>query len=131
MAQQPLVAASTNDAYSKFTSAGPPVTAPQLYSSPALAGAPDSERGPLAILNHDVEFIISFKHNGESNAYNESGNVVTAETQFQNLLRALNKAGLRVETRDGGDGTILMFVRIRSEKKLLGEVYRSRFDFLP
>lgn len=49
-----------------------------------------------------------------------------AETQFGELIAALDAVGLRTEVRDGANGNLLVFVRVRSEQKLVGEVYRSR-----
>lgn len=49
-----------------------------------------------------------------------------AEAQFTKLIGALDGVGLRTEVRDGGSGNALVFVRVRSEQKLVGEVYRSR-----
>jgi len=49
-----------------------------------------------------------------------------AEAQFERLIAALDSAGLRTEARDGANGSVLVFVTIRSEQKLIGEVYRSR-----
>lgn len=50
-----------------------------------------------------------------------------AEAQFVKLIGALDGVGLRTEVRDGTNGNVLVFVRVRSEQKLVGEVYRSRF----
>lgn len=49
-----------------------------------------------------------------------------AEVQFEKLIGALDSVGLRTEVRDGANGNALIFVRVRSEQKLVGEVYRSR-----
>lgn len=49
-----------------------------------------------------------------------------AEVQFEKLIGALDGVGLRTEVRDGANGNALIFVRVRSEQKLVGEVYRSR-----
>lgn len=50
-----------------------------------------------------------------------------AEAQFEKLVRALDGVGLRTEVRDGASGNALVFVRVRSEQKLVGAVYRSRY----
>lgn len=52
---------------------------------------------------------------------------VKAEAQFEKLVRALDGVGLRTEVRDGASGNALVFVRVRSEQKLVGAVYRSRY----
>lgn len=49
-----------------------------------------------------------------------------AEAQFKKLIAALDSVGLRTEARDGANGSVLVFVTVRSEQKLIGEVYRSR-----
>jgi anoctamin-10 len=49
------------------------------------------------------------------------------EAQFEKLIAALDGVGLRTEVRDGANGNVLVFVRVRSEQKLVGEVYRSRY----
>ncbi|KAF3927605.1 Anoctamin-10 [Arthrobotrys entomopaga] len=82
---------------------------------------------PSAIFpaNLDVEYVISFRYaNGGQPA--QTGDSSTPEEQLEKLLHTLDLAGLRTVVRDGGDGTLLIFTRIRSEKKLLGEIYRSR-----
>jgi len=50
-----------------------------------------------------------------------------AEAQFEQLVSALDKVGLRVEARDGRNGSVLVFVRIKSHSKFRAEVYRSRY----
>jgi len=49
-----------------------------------------------------------------------------AEAQFETLIAALDSIGLRTEARDGANGSVLVFVTVRSEQKLIGEAYRSR-----
>jgi anoctamin-10 len=88
----------------------------------ALTGtAPD----PLFQSNLDVEFVISFRYSSAGKAA-VTGDDVPPEKQLEKLLHVLDLAGLRTTVRDGGNGTLLIFTRIRSERKLMGEVYRSR-----
>jgi anoctamin-10 len=49
------------------------------------------------------------------------------EMQFEKLIATLDTVGMRTEVRNGRNKSILVFVRIRSAQKLVGEVYRSRF----
>ena len=49
------------------------------------------------------------------------------EAQFEKLIAALDAVGMRTEVRSGRNGSVLVFVRIRSAQKLIGTVYRSRF----
>lgn len=75
--------------------------------------------------NLDVEYVITFRFaNAGSSA--QTGDSRTPEEQLERLLHTLDLAGLRTVVRDGGNGSLLIFTRIRSEKKLLGEIYRSR-----
>src|SRR5436305_13124887 len=86
---------------------------------------PDATPTHVFSKNLDVEFIISFRYDNPVKAPG-TGDKIPAEKQFEKLLRALDKAGLSMEVRDGGKGNLLIFVRVRSERKLHGEVYRSR-----
>ncbi|KAK6501147.1 hypothetical protein TWF481_008995 [Arthrobotrys musiformis] len=75
--------------------------------------------------NLDVEYVITFRYaNAGTSA--QTGDSRTPEEQLERLLHTLDLAGLRTVVRDGGNGSLLIFTRIRSEKKLLGEIYRSR-----
>lgn len=80
---------------------------------------------PLFSSNLDVEFVITFRYANAGQSA-QTGDSSTPEEQLEKLLHTLDLAGLRTVVRDGGNGTLLVFTRIRSEKKLLGEVYRSR-----
>ncbi|KAK6347814.1 hypothetical protein TWF718_005638 [Orbilia javanica] len=85
------------------------------------AGTPPS----IFDANLDVEYVITFRFaNAGSSA--QTGDSTTPEDQLERLLHTLDSAGLRTVVRDGGNGSLLIFTRIRSEKKLLGEIYRSR-----
>ncbi|KAF3939710.1 Anoctamin-10 [Dactylella cylindrospora] len=75
--------------------------------------------------NLDVEYVITFRYANAGKAA-QTGDSSTPEEQLERLLHTLDLAGLRTVVRDGGNGSLLVFTRIRSEKKLLGEVYRSR-----
>ena len=47
--------------------------------------------------------------------------------QFEKLVHALDRVGLRVEVRNGRNNSVLVFVRIKSQRKFMAEIYRSRF----
>ncbi|PWW72989.1 DUF590-domain-containing protein [Tuber magnatum] len=68
--------------------------------------------------NQGVDYVISFRFGGTAKE--------KAEAQFEKLIVALDSVGLRTEVRDGANGSVLVFVTVRSERKLIGEVYRSR-----
>jgi anoctamin-10 len=54
------------------------------------------------------------------------GDKAEVATQLQKLIEALDQVGMRTEVRDGTEGKLLVFVKVRSTQKLVGEVYRSR-----
>lgn len=49
-----------------------------------------------------------------------------AEHRFEELVQRLASVGLATEVRNGNEHSLLVFVRVASEKHMLGEVYRSR-----
>ncbi len=49
-----------------------------------------------------------------------------AETGFERLVEALAAVGLAMEVRNGSNCSILVFVKVASDKRLNNEVYRSR-----
>ncbi|RPA91933.1 DUF590-domain-containing protein [Choiromyces venosus 120613-1] len=73
---------------------------------------------PAVANNHGVDYLISFRFGSIAKE--------KAEAQFEKLISALDSVGLKTEARDGANGSILVFVTVRSEQKLIGEVYRSR-----
>ncbi|EWC44744.1 hypothetical protein DRE_06522 [Drechslerella stenobrocha 248] len=79
----------------------------------------------LFAANLDVEFVITFRY-ANAGADAQTGDSTTPEEQLEKLLHTLDLAGLRTVVRDGGNGILMVFTRIRSENKLFGEVYRSR-----
>ena len=54
-----------------------------------------------------------------------------AIAQFEQLCEALANVGLQTEVRNGESHSILLFVRVASDEHLFGEVYRSRYAYLP
>ena len=46
--------------------------------------------------------------------------------QFEKLVRLLAGVGLELEVRNGDDCCMLVFTKLASERRLFGEVYRSR-----
>ncbi|CUS07791.1 unnamed protein product [Tuber aestivum] len=71
-----------------------------------------------AASNQGVDYVISFRFGGTARE--------KAEAQFEKLIAVLDSVGLRTEARDGANGSVLVFVTVRSEQRLIGEVYRSR-----
>lgn len=49
-----------------------------------------------------------------------------AEAQFIKLIEALNNVGLATEVRNGDNCSVLIFVKIASDRHLRAEVYRAR-----
>jgi len=89
-------------------------------SSSSLEGIASSTSGVVKAKarNLGVDYVISFRF---TNAEQKK-----AETQFEKLVHALDRVGLRVEARDGRNGSVLVFVRLKSQRKFVAEVYRSR-----
>lgn len=88
--------------------------------------------------NFGVDYVISFRFSTTGkkgwstqvigNSYQPIDDVdqVRAEAQFEKLVHALANVGLATEARDGGNSSILLFVRPASEKYLASAIYRSR-----
>ncbi|KAF8453652.1 plasma membrane stress response protein-like protein [Terfezia claveryi] len=68
--------------------------------------------------NLGVDYVISFRFT--------TADQKRAEAQFERLVHSLDRVGLRVEAREGRHGSVLVFVRIKSQRKFMAEVYRSR-----
>ncbi|KAI9676656.1 MAG: hypothetical protein M1829_002973 [Trizodia sp. TS-e1964] len=66
-----------------------------------------------AATNFDVDYVLSFYKS-------------EAEAQFRKLVQALAEVGLDTEVRNGGNLSLLLFLRIASEKHLVAIAYRSR-----
>ena len=49
-----------------------------------------------------------------------------AEARFEKLVQSLANVGLATEARDGGNCSVLLFVKPAAEKYLAAAVYRSR-----
>lgn len=49
-----------------------------------------------------------------------------AAAQFEKLCETLSNVGLQTEVRNGDAQSVLLFVRVASDRHLFGEVYRSR-----
>ncbi|KAF8477055.1 calcium-activated chloride channel-domain-containing protein [Kalaharituber pfeilii] len=96
----------------------PPSPASSASSLEEIA-APAAPRKPKAkYSNLGADYVISFRFT--------SADKEKAERQFERLVTALDRVGLRVEARDGRDGSVLLFVRIKSQRRFMAEVYRSR-----
>ncbi|KAK6819706.1 hypothetical protein PG990_010198 [Apiospora arundinis] len=69
--------------------------------------------------NMNVDFVINYKIPSEA--------TVEAEAGFTQLIQALTKAGLASEVRRGVDhSSVLVFVKVASEKYLKSRIYRER-----
>ncbi|PSN67457.1 DUF590-domain-containing protein [Corynespora cassiicola Philippines] len=68
--------------------------------------------------NMDVDYVISYSFAKTDKA--------TAIAKFEKLVEALASVGLQTEVRNGGAGSVLLFLRVASDEHLFGEVYRSR-----
>lgn len=68
--------------------------------------------------NMDVDYVISYRFAKTDKS--------TAIAHFEKLVESLASIGLQTEVRNGQDCSVLLFLRVASEKHLFGEVYRSR-----
>ncbi|KAI1207951.1 DUF590-domain-containing protein [Annulohypoxylon truncatum] len=67
--------------------------------------------------NMGVDYVIHYK---------VSGDRAEAEAGFIQLIEALTKVGLASEVRRGDDSSVLVFVKVASEKYLTNHIYRER-----
>lgn len=87
--------------------------------------------------NLDVDYVISYRFTETSKAIfstreasaNPWNVLDKLETQqgLQSLLQALAQVGLAIEVRNGDNCSLLIFVKVASDKRLSHEVYRSRW----
>ncbi|KAF2834920.1 DUF590-domain-containing protein [Patellaria atrata CBS 101060] len=77
-----------------------------------------THKSPGLQTNMDVDYVISYRFTGSDKA--------KATAQFEKLVHELASVGLATEVRDGVNHSVLIFVKVASEKHLFGEVYRSR-----
>ncbi|KAI9832589.1 MAG: hypothetical protein M1826_001539 [Phylliscum demangeonii] len=75
-------------------------------------------KGSGAHINLDVDYVISFRFANTDQTH--------AEAQFDKLVQALANVGLATEARDGGNASILLFVKAASKQHLAAAVYRAR-----
>jgi|TARA_R110002003_G_scaffold55_2_gene4940 hypothetical protein len=75
-------------------------------------------KSPALQSNLDVDYVISYRFAKTDKA--------KAIAQFEKLCEALANVGLQTEVRNGDSHSVLLFVRVASDKHLYGEVYRSR-----
>ncbi|KAL8832243.1 MAG: hypothetical protein Q9170_004964 [Blastenia crenularia] len=68
--------------------------------------------------NFDVDFVVTYRFAETSNVEARDG--ITA------LVQALARVGLATEVRNGDNCSLLIFVKVGSEKRFAREVYRSR-----
>ncbi|KAI9721043.1 MAG: hypothetical protein M1812_002524 [Candelaria pacifica] len=80
--------------------------------------AAHSAQGNALHANFDVDYVISYRFADTDKAKASAG--------FERLIRAIADVGLATEVRNGNNCSVLVFVKIASEKHLVGEVYRSR-----
>lgn len=65
-----------------------------------------------------VDYVVHYKIPSESRA--------EAEANFTELIEALTKIGLATEVRNGNDSSLLIFIKVASEKYLATQIYRER-----
>ncbi|KAK0112153.1 hypothetical protein ONS96_001410 [Cadophora gregata f. sp. sojae] len=79
---------------------------------------PNSKTGNALHTNLDVDYVINYR-------FATTGKL-QAEEQFIKLIQALNDVGLATEVRNSENCSLLIFVKVASDKHLRAEVYRSR-----
>ncbi|KAL8956741.1 MAG: hypothetical protein Q9193_005814 [Seirophora villosa] len=68
--------------------------------------------------NFGVDYVITYRFADTSD--------IEARDCFTSLMQALSRAGLATEVRNGDNCSLLVFVKVGSEKRFAQEVYRSR-----
>ncbi|KAL8800347.1 MAG: hypothetical protein Q9182_005241 [Xanthomendoza sp. 2 TL-2023] len=68
--------------------------------------------------NFDVDYVIIYRF--------ADTNRLDARDRFSELMQALARVGLATEVRNGDNCSLLVFIRVGSEKRFAHEVYRSR-----
>ncbi|KAG4412738.1 hypothetical protein IFR04_014135 [Cadophora malorum] len=79
---------------------------------------PNSKTGSALHTNLDVDYVINYR-------FATTGKAL-ADEQFIKLIEALNNVGLATEVRNSENCSLLIFVKVASDKHLKAEVYRSR-----
>ncbi|TVY84096.1 Uncharacterized protein LSUE1_G001428 [Lachnellula suecica] len=77
-----------------------------------------TDLGSALHTNFDVDYVVDYRFGTTGKA--------EAEAQFVKLVQALNDVGLATEVRNGDNSSVLIFVKIASDRHLKAEVYRSR-----
>lgn len=91
--------------------------------------------------NLDVDYVITYRFTETSKApftvreapVNSLTVLAQPEAQqgLERLLKALAQVGLAIEVRNGENCSLLIFVKVASDKRLSHEVYRSRLVDIP
>ncbi|KAL8944025.1 MAG: hypothetical protein Q9216_000734 [Gyalolechia sp. 2 TL-2023] len=68
--------------------------------------------------NFDVDYVITYRFTDTA--------AVEARDGFISLMQVLARVGLATEIRNGDNCSLLVFVKVGSQKRFAGEVYRSR-----
>ncbi|KAL8812290.1 MAG: hypothetical protein Q9223_001159 [Gallowayella weberi] len=68
--------------------------------------------------NFDVDYVITYRFADTNN--------LDARDRFSELMQVLARVGLATEVRNGDNCSLLVFIRVGSEKRFAHEVYRSR-----
>ena len=86
--------------------------------------------------NFDVDYVITYRFADTSKSPNSTTRLfldkptfiakAEASRSFQNLVQALALVGLAIEVRNGGNCSLLVFVKVASDERLNKAVYRSR-----
>ncbi|KAI9891036.1 MAG: hypothetical protein M1814_003387 [Vezdaea aestivalis] len=75
-------------------------------------------KDPSTLTNHDVDYVIHYRF--------DSTDPSLATKSLESLLSKLSSIGLSVSVRNGGNKSLLIFVKMASERALFAEVYKSR-----
>ncbi|KAI1143179.1 DUF590-domain-containing protein [Hypoxylon sp. FL0543] len=67
--------------------------------------------------NMNVDYVIQYQIPGDR---------AEADAGFTQLIEALTRVGLATEVRNGNDSSLLIFVKVASEKHLTNHIYRER-----
>lgn len=75
-------------------------------------------KSPAMVTNMDVDYVICYRFTDIDTS--------KAIADLEKLIHSLASVGLATEVRNGDKQSLLVFVKVASERALLGEVYRSR-----
>ncbi|KAI9731101.1 MAG: hypothetical protein M1818_007958 [Claussenomyces sp. TS43310] len=79
---------------------------------------PSADVGTSLHSDFDVDYVIDYRFATTQQA--------KAEAQFSKLIQSLYDVGLKTEVRNGDNCTVLVFVRVASDRHLNSQAYRAR-----